>query len=463
MASLSLREFINKGAYLLLGIAIARGMGREAFGTYALSLLLPRSFFTIADLGFGTWLVREVSQARSEAGRYFGTIGVYRILSGICAILCLWVFVALARYHPLLQRSILLSGGAFFFLHLASFVFNFFRAFEQMECELQVSAVRSVLLLGGGLWAILSAKSLVLFFYFFIAASVLSFMVALFLYQRRIGWSGLRWAPMALEGVLSIWLIQSVVMVYLYLTTVLLSFFRGIAEVGLYQAAYSFVEIILIFSTILTTALFPVFSRLAKGPREELLVFYDEAFHGVLFFSVPLGVLALFGGETLLMLFYGASFRQALPALYVLLSGFLFFVFGGLNSHLLVAMGKEKIVLGVVAACTVFNLILNFLVIPRFGFMGASLVTFFSEMLIFILMLHWIAKSFKSPDFLRGSSVLWMGAAWMFLLAPFFRYPFWALSSLGLIFYGVLAFLLRRHLSKELRAARDVWKELRER
>lgn len=458
--SLSLRELLNKGTYLFLGIMIARSLGEVAFGDYALSLLLSRTFFTFGDLGFGTWVVREVSQAREKTGRYFATLGTFRILAGLGAVLVLGGFLILSGYGLSLKRHILLSSCAFFFIHLMSFIFAFFRSFEKMGAELEVSLVKNALFIGGGLWAI-SKGSLDLLFHVFIVSSAIAFFYALFLYQRRIGWQGVQWEAIHFGGMMPIWLIQSLGMIYLYLDTVLLSFFRGIAEVGLYQAAYSFVDLLLVLSTILTTALFPVFSRLAKHSLKDLTTFYEEAFRAVLFFLVPCAFLALFGAGTLLSLFYGPSFQKALPALYFLLSGSLFFIFGGLNGHLLLALGKEKSVLGVIVFCAAANLLLNLWAIPRFGFLGASVTTLFSELVMFSLMLCQIMKRLGTGVLLGGGSFLWVCLLWLPCLWSLVRLSFWIQLPLGFGIYFLLAYFLRRKLSRELHAVTTLWKELR--
>ncbi len=458
--SLGLRELSNKGTYLLLGILIARVMGREAFGAYTLSLLLSRGFFTIGDLGFGTWLVREVSQAPRSAGRFFGTIGLYRLLSGVAILGLIGGFLVFSRYDPSLKHFILLCAVAFFFIHLMSFIFSFFRAFERMESEFYVSVVKNILFIGGGLWAIFQ-RSLDLLFWVFIAASFAALLFSLWIYGRRIGWNGIRWEPMPLKGVFSIWLIQSAVMVYLYLGAILLSFFRGLDEVGLYQAAYSFIEMILILSTLLTVALFPVFSRLAKRSFKELLAFYEEAFRGVLFFFVPFGILALLGGRTLLLTFYGDAFRAALPALTLLLAGFVFFLVGGLNGHLLIAAGKERWVLAAVTVCTALNLSLNLLWIPRHGFLGASGAMVLSETVMFSLMVGWIARTFGSVSFLKGRFFWGLVLVWGSLLFGLSRLPFLLWVCIGLGSYLLLSVFFRQKLVKEMRAAKVLWGEFK--
>ena len=459
---LTLRELLNKGTYLVLGIVIARRMGHEAFGHYTLSLLLSRGFFTIGDVGFGVWLVREVAQVREAAGRYFGTVGILRVGIGLGVLLCLKGFLLLSDYAPSLQYHIWLSGCGFFFIHLMSFVFSFFRAFEKMESELAVSLVKSIVFVGGGIWAVFQ-NSLDLFFGVFVFSSIVALLVSLFLYGRQIGWKGMKWIPIRLEGILSIWLIQSVVIVYLYIATLLLSFFRGISDVGLYQAAYSFIEVIFVLSTILTTAFFPVFSRLARHSPKDLLSFYEEIFRAILLFFVPCAILALFGAESLLEGCYGSSFRGALPALYLLLSGSLLFIFGGFNSHLLIAMGKEKFVLGAVVFCTCLNLFLNVRAIPQFGVVGAGFVMVACEIVMFSLMMNGIIRHFKSTTFLRATPLLWIQGIWVLFLFSLFHLAFWVQCLLGFLVYGLLVGFFQRKLSKELHAVKVVWKEIRDR
>lgn len=151
----------------------------------------------------------------------------------------------------------------------------------------------------------------------------------------------------------------------------------GAQALGLYSVAYNMCEYIngIIIASI-AQALIPMYTRLwtEKGPRETK-AFIEQALH----FYVLVGVLLVAGCAAA-----GPSFLTALASDKYHAGGVTIpWIIAGLvlDSGLpLVAAGifiqkRTRILMLLVAICAVFNIALNFVLIPRFGITGSAMAT----------------------------------------------------------------------------------------
>jgi O-antigen/teichoic acid export membrane protein len=85
-------------------------------------------------------------------------------------------------------------------------------------------------------------------------------------------------------------------------------------------------------------------------------------------------------------LLFGARYVPAAPTLQVLSLGFLFNSLFGFNYHTLLTIGKSKFLMYCSLLSAIMNIILNILLIPKLGVLGASIASATSFILIELLM-----------------------------------------------------------------------------
>jgi stage V sporulation protein B len=118
-----------------------------------------------------------------------------------------------------------------------------------------------------------------------------------------------------------------------------------------------------------------VTERYENGDLKAVDTLYKTTTKWIVFITFPIIiVLCLFSVQTISLLF-GEKYIPAAPALSILTGGLFFRAFVGLNGDLVVAINRPRIELISVAIGVIFNIILNIILIPQFGIVGASVAT----------------------------------------------------------------------------------------
>lgn len=170
----------------------------------------------------------------------------------------------------------------------------------------------------------------------------------------------------------------------------------GEAEVGQYARSFRFLDATLIFSSLISTQLLPLFSRMISRhePTDGLLWLNMRI---VLFVALPLLFTGIFFAKPLLDLFYNNQGKAGLTASDVTVFGrlmacFLPMALVHIFGTWLTAAGELK-KLGLLAIfCVVINAGLNFWLIPLQGPSGAAMAGLITQGLFVIICIYWVLK-----------------------------------------------------------------------
>ena len=173
------------------------------------------------------------------------------------------------------------------------------------------------------------------------------------------------------------------VLIYYNLDSVMLGLLRSSHEVGLYTAAY---KIVLLLTTVPTIILASFFPSLSKNFGEEGYEKMLRKYVSVMFIvGAPIGFIGYFAADWVMQIVFGITYQPAAMPLRILLFNVSFIFINMACGNPLLAWGEERAYLRVVAGGAIANLILNFLLIPRFGMIGAACATLLSEIAVFVL------------------------------------------------------------------------------
>ncbi|MGD2249456.1 MAG: flippase [Candidatus Methanofastidiosia archaeon] len=174
-----------------------------------------------------------------------------------------------------------------------------------------------------------------------------------------------RFSLPVLVGVLGLWGLLNV-------DTLILARFVPAEFVGVYGQAYPTARLVFGFSAALSALLIPKVSELTqKG--EDTHASIRRSFEVCALVTVPITVvIAAFSQEILYVLFGNAA---GFKSLQILSMGMLVYSLFFVGYSALQGMGHPEYSMGVAAGCAVLNIILCFVLIPRFGIVGAAVST----------------------------------------------------------------------------------------
>jgi len=194
----------------------------------------------------------------------------------------------------------------------------------------------------------------------------------------------------ALVGSLPYGILGVLGMLYFRIDTVLLSYLRGNFETGIYSAAYKFLETAILIPSSISLAIFPVMVKLHETDHLSLKKLYRKTI--VITFSLGvIGALVYFYVLPLLIQWLLPNYSASLEVIQILALTIPFMFVQITASQVLLTSDKNlKALMLITFVLLAFNLILNLIFIPQFGYMAAAWVTVISDIFAAILVLSYL-------------------------------------------------------------------------
>ena len=164
---------------------------------------------------------------------------------------------------------------------------------------------------------------------------------------------------------------------------------------GNYGTAYKIFENILVFPTYFVNAVFPILVKnQAHDPVKHRRVFWTS-FYFMLSFSLIVVLAGWVLAPLAIEIIGGSSLALSTEALRILLLSLPLFFTSALFLFLMIAQNQQKWVPFIYFAAAVFNVSLNLVFIPNYGFMASAWITGATELLILILVAYFGLKGLK--------------------------------------------------------------------
>ena len=168
----------------------------------------------------------------------------------------------------------------------------------------------------------------------------------------------------------------------------------GDAAVGMYARSFRFLDAALIFSTLISAQLLPMFTRmLAKQENTDGLVWLNMRI--ILFVALPVAFTGVFYAEPLLRLFYqkshGAGFTpEDVSTFRLLMLCFVPMALVHIFGTWLTAAGVLKKLGMLAVSCVGVNILLNLIFIPKLGAAGAAMAGCVTQSVFVVCCAYWV-------------------------------------------------------------------------
>jgi O-antigen/teichoic acid export membrane protein len=279
-----------------------------------------------------------------------------------------------------------------------------------------------------------------------LAAAMIGATILLFFVNKRYGRIKLSYDPVFWRQILkqSIPMGVSLILIQIYYTfdTVMLGFMKGEAMVGWYNAAYKIVLLFIGFATLFGTVIFPVLSRYYKESLSQLRDLLFQSSRLTLFFALPIAVGGMVLSSQIIQLVYGLSYQPSVLPLKILIWSVFTVYFNCSFAFCLLACDKQKEYMYSVLAGAIVNLILNFLLIPKYDMLGASIATITCETITLALILFYsrrIVRAVPGAHLLRTLSA----SAAMGMVLYFVPLNLWLKILVGLVTYLLIMITIK--------------------
>ncbi|HEY8691323.1 MAG TPA: oligosaccharide flippase family protein, partial [Chloroflexota bacterium] len=390
----SLTPLASNVAVKILGFGFSlfyfRALGVTQVGKYVIAGTTLLFLDTIIGFGLQQLVMRDVARDKARANAYISNAIAVRLIVSLLAgtpvalgVLALHRFAGFDADTALVIVILIAAFLPSAFSNVFSHIFDAhelmeYRAFTQVLTQIVSIALGVAFVLAG--WDIVGLATAALLTNIFTAV-VFWLLVSRTILKPRLQLErGLIRA--IFKGAYPIMLNQLLVVFFFKIDVLILPVFRGNAEVGLYGAAYKFVDAMLLVPSAFVPALFPILSRQAASQRDALRRGTDIGLKVLLLISLPLLAGFEVFADDITRGFFGDKFAGSAVALRILMLYLPFSYVNGLTQYVLIALDKQKTIVRFFAVTAVFNVIANLALIPRFGYVAASAVTVGSEVVL---------------------------------------------------------------------------------
>ena len=390
---------VGNGLSYMVGILLARWLGAESFGMYALTLAIFNSLAIVMLGGMHTGALKFVSQylGVDDFAKVKSTIIlvlVCTLLSGVllgAGLFLLAPYLAAALFHQPEATSILrLFAWGLPLAGLGTVLLAMLQSFQLVGPIILIKhlwePLGKFLLVLGLLWAGWGLQGVVFATIFVLLISVLLFFKIIW-EKARLTFSDVwQWEPEIGKSLLLYCLPLSLSNVFDVVAPRLDLFFLGLwstlQDVGVYSAAFQTAAVLALILGAFNQIFSPVIGRLSLvREREKVQDLYQFVCRINLTVTIPLFLtLTVFSSEILRL--FGESFVMGAPCLMVLAFGQVVNSSSGFASTILLMNGHSRLVLG---NTIIFGgLLIGFaaLLIPTWGIWGASLAAAVSHICI---------------------------------------------------------------------------------
>ncbi len=444
---------------------IARTLGAEDTGKYFFALSFTTIFVVFVDLGLTNVMVREGAKAKDKVSQFLSSIIFLKLFLGIATYLIMSGVLMILGYGVETQLLVGISGITMLLDSLQLSLYGTLRAVGNVKYEAGgIMGSQFLTLVLGTIFLYLKLP----LFFLMIAFLIPSFLNTIYAwsivtmrysivvrprYSREIVFYLLPIAvPFALATIFG--------RVFAYADSVMLSKIAGDTAVGWYSVPYKIAYAFQFIPFALIAGLYPRMSEYFARDQKRLGEVFGQGLRYLLMVSVPMSVGITVLAEKIIGTFFGTEYAPSVLPLQILMIGVAAGFVNVLLGALLNATGKQKTQTTYVGITMLANIILNFILIPRFGITGAALSATAGNILLFVISWITVSKNISIsyrllvPLILKlicASTVMAIAVWYTALYAPVVIAIF-----VGAAIFGVLFVLLRGLTSDDIRYFRSI-------
>jgi O-antigen/teichoic acid export membrane protein len=451
--ALAFSQLITSILGFFLFIYLARYLGEVGFGKYSFALSFTTLFTIIANLGINNYIIREVARNKELTNQYLTNVSVIKLVLSFITFGLIVLTINLMDYPQDTTYAVYLFGVYTILTSFALMFRSIFQAYERMEYDAAVGIIEYIMLFPLVLFVLFSGFGLIELAYAYIFAGIVAVTISFSIVLIKIAkpkptidfslWKTLIVGsiPFALNALFGI--------LFFKIDTVMLSVLKDDAAVGIYNAAYNPLLALGVIPTVFITALYPVMSRYFVSSKDSLEIFtvLSSKYMAILGFPVAMGCFVL--ADRFIALFYAEQFSASIIAFQILAFFIPLRFVSSITGTLLTSINRQSIRTVSVGLSALFNIVLNAALIPYLSYIGASIATVLSEVLLYFIFIYCINKHYKKLELhkhfmkplvaslVMGGFVLYFKDANLFLL----------IISAGIVYFVILALL--RTFTKE--------------
>ena len=368
---------------LFVGIYVARYLGPEQFGLLNYAISFVGLFTALATLGLDSIVIRELVKSPECKNKLLGT--TFWLKAGGAILMWAGIACAIPFSHSDTQTNLLILVIAFAAIFQAFNVIDFnyqaavksrYVVYVQMV-SLAVSSITKLIFI----W--ISAPLIWFACVFLIDAVVRAVGLAtMYLINKEKMWQW-QWqwqtAKRLLKDSWPLLLSGMVISIYMKIDQVMIKEMLGVEQVGFYAAAVRLSEAWYFIPMLITSSLFPAIINAKKQSEERYYQRLQKLYNLMVWMAVGIALPTTFLAPWVITFLYGEVFLPSAMVLSIHIWAGVFVFLGVASGKWYICENMQKGLFYRTAGGAICNVILNVIMIPKYGISGAAISTFISQ------------------------------------------------------------------------------------
>lgn len=367
---------------------ITNYLGPSGTGYYNTVITYLSFFIVLADFGYFSVAVREISRTPEKTKEILANIFSIRFITATISTLIAIAIVRFTSYPAEIKQGVLIAS-LFPIFNLAGSVYDMlFQARLKMQNVAWAEVLSKIIALfavylcvhyNSGIYYIIATVSL---------AAVVNFLCKAYLSRRELRF-GLRFHPETIKKITLMSLPLGVVFIvnniYFRVDSLMLFYYKGAFDVGIYSVAYKILEVALFAGSYLATSLKPLLSVSIQNDKPRAQKALTSALTFLFFMGLFVFSLSYAFSKEIIIFISNADFLAGAPILVILSFGAILIYLNSILGEVMIASDLRKTLLKMAVFVLVFNVSINLYLIPRYSYFGAAWANTISEISLFIL------------------------------------------------------------------------------
>jgi len=369
---------------LFVGIWVARYLGPEQFGLFSYAQAFVGLFTAIAGLGLDSIIVRELVKDPTKQAVLLGTAFYLKLIGASLVLLALAGAVTLSHQDSLTTWLIFIIASATVFQSFNIIDF-FFQAKVLSKYVVYVNIISLLISSFVKIGLILTNASLIAFAWVILFDSVILMLGFVYYFQRhaKLNIKKLNFSkatainllkdswPLILSGL--------VISIYMKVDQIMIKEMLNAEAVGQYAAAVRLSEAWYFIPMVIASSLFPAIINAKKISAELYYARLQKLYDLMVWIAIAIALPMTFLSDWVVNLLYGEQYNQAGGVLMIHIWAGVFVFLGVAFSKYLTNENLTMKFFYRTFLGMLINVILNILLIPKYGINGAAIATLLGQ------------------------------------------------------------------------------------
>ena len=436
-------------------IVLARIMTVNDFGVLTFGTTLAGLLAVMAEFGFSLMAQRDIPQNRFNFNKYVFNTLLQKI--GFSVITIVGGFIYLKTFY----NGINFSVGIIFAFNaiLTSYIMYFFSVFRAKNMFVVESWISI-------LYAIFSVIIVVLYYFknldvIFVAYSLLfirliQFIILIVFLIKKFDIKPIldkKIQTYLFKNSYSFGLHYIIGIFYFSIDNQLLAYYSGNEALAIYQAIFKLVLILLAVNSLFEMVFLPFLSSQYKNNKQEFTNTAKLINKTIIIFGLSLFVFFNLFVSDIVTILYSDKYIIGLSIAFPLSLVLLFRIQTTIYSVILTISNHQNLRVVTVFVSLIINLVLNFIFIPKYGFVGAAYVSMLTHIVMLILYVTFTKKYINSFIIDKETIILTIFTIILLIFINYFNFKFSFVQAIAafVVFIVTLIFVLKKEQINKLK------------